>query len=717
MTSIHRYSQSNAARYDLLTMLRLRYTLAIAMLLCCAPALAQQQSDQTLESFINTVPDADSLRRWHDLLGSEPHMAGTAGDARNIALQAKAFAAMGLDVTVHEFWAYLPHPIDAAVEIVSPDRVTLPVKEEPLPNDPFSAQDGLTIGFNAYSADGDATGEVVYANRGTRADFDTLLELGIDCTGKIVLARYGGNFRGYKAKFAQEAGAAALIIFTDPDDSGYRQGVPYPEGGWASDTYIQRGSIITLPYSGDPLTPFIPATEHAKRVDPSELDLPRIPVQPIGYGAASQIMSRMRGAPLPRDLVKSWQGGLPCAYRLTGGANLRVRVMVKQDRAIRKTANVIATLPGATHPQQKIIIGCHHDAWGHGAGDPLGGTILVFEAARSFAEAAKRGLRPARSIVFATWGAEEFGILGSTEFCEQFAADLSANAIAYINLDAAAMGTQFGSSASPSLKKVIDEVVAEIPQARSANGDTVRTTWLGDREEPDFGNLGGGSDHVGFYCHLGIPSCGLGAGGSEGTAYHSVYDNLTWYRQVVGDDYEPALMLTRVVNLLALRLANDPIIPLDATKYATDVRTHIEAISKRADELDVPFDASVIDEPLESLMVQATLVSARLREANASTMSSTQLASINNELALLERCWIVPEGLPERPWFRSLYAASDPDSGYAAWMLPGLRWAVESKDAMAVAESLKAYGQVLTRLSERLAAIESILENAASATP
>jgi N-acetylated-alpha-linked acidic dipeptidase len=535
--------------------------------------------------------------------------------------------------------------------------------------------------------------------------------------GKIVLARYGGNFRGYKAKFAQEAGAAGLLIYTDPDDSGYRKGVPYPEGGWASESYIQRGSIITLPYSGDPLTPGIPATKDAKRLDPKDIELPGIPVQPIGYGAAREIMSRMTGTPLPQELVKTWQGGLPFAYRLTGGPELRVRVMVRQERAIRKTANVIATLPGVKHPEQKVIVGCHHDAWGHGAGDPLSGTILVVEAARSFAQAAKHGLRPDRTIIFATWGAEEFGILGSSEYCEQFADDLSQNAVAYINLDAAAMGTQFGASSSPSLKRIIDEIAAHVPQSQATDGATIRSAWLGDREEPNFGNLGGGSDHVGFYCHLGIPSCSLGAGGSPGTAYHSVYDNLHWYRQVVGNDYEPALMLTRIVNLLAARLADDAIVPLDPARYAVDLRVHLADLANRAGELGVSFDATSVSDRINSLDAAASSLGQRLNEIDATRLSHDQRAAINHELLTMERAWLLNEGLPERPWFRSLYASSDPDSGYAAWMLPGLRWAIEQNDPKAIERWLAVYATALDGLLSRLAAIESSLNSTVAESP
>jgi N-acetylated-alpha-linked acidic dipeptidase len=663
-----------------------------------------------LAEFINTAPSADQLREWHGLLASEPHIAGTAQDERTIARLRQAFASMGLDVTTHEFWAYLCKPIDARVAIVSPTgTIDLPVREDALAEDSYSRDADNALGFNAYSGNGDVTAHIVYANYGTKDDFGTLRELGIDCSGKIVLARYGGNFRGYKAKFAEAAGAVGLIIYSDPDDVGYRKGVMYPEGGWANDSYLQRGTIITLAYPGDPLTPGIAATETAQRLDPATLALPRIPVQPVGYGAAREIMMRMKGAPLPANFIESWQGGIPCTYRLTGGPELKVRIMVKQQREVMKSANVIATIPGEVWPEQKVIIGCHHDAWCHGAGDPLSGTILVLEAARSFAEAARRGLKPARTLVFATWGAEEFGIIGSTEYCEQFADDLRTNAVAYINLDAATMGTQFSSSASPSLKRVIDEVVALVPQARSSNGETVRKAWLGDRDEPDFGNLGGGSDHIGFYCHLGIPSCGLSAGGAPGTAYHSIYDNLAWYRNVVGDDYQPALMLTRVVNLLAMRLACDPLLPLDPACYTADMRTHLDSLQKRAGELNFTFDCAPLHARLDAVDPHARRTAEALRNAEPRTLEPEAIAAINAELVQLERCWIDPQGLPERPWFRNLFAASDPDSGYSAWMLPALRWVIEQRVADQVELTLQRYIKVLTDLDNHLTALDAAL--------
>jgi N-acetylated-alpha-linked acidic dipeptidase len=649
------------------------------------------------EKALNGVPTPESLRAWHDLLGSEPHVAGTPGDHRNIDRLVAAFERLGLTVQRHEFQAYLTEPVDAAVQIVSPLSIALPLIEAPLAEDPDSGHPDLDIGWNAYSANGDVTAEVVYANHGTKKDFERLRELEVDVRGRIAIARYGENFRGYKAKFAEEAGAAGLIIYTDPRDSGYGKGIPYPEGGYANASSIQRGSLVTL-------------------ANPTDLAPPRIPVQPVGWQAAAEIMSRMRGPGVP----EGWQGGLPFAYRLTGGEALRVRLAVNQKRTLRRSANVIATLPGSIDPDRKIIIGCHHDAWGFGAGDPLSGTIVLLECARSFAELARSGMGPNRTIVFAAWGAEEHGIIGSVDWCEANRDDLLANGVAYINLDMASMGPSFRCSAAPTLKQLITAATRSVPQPRAQPARSVFDAWMegaddddvaagGDR--PSFGNLGGGSDHVGFYCHLGIPSCGPGGHGGKGVSYHSNYDTLAWYRQVIGDDYEPALMVTRVVNLVAGRLAAAPLLPLDPAQYASDVRSHLDDLRTRAEAADLDADFTGLYRAVEGFEATAAAVQQRLHAAIAADrLAPESLDRINGVLLGLERTWLHEPGLPQRPWFRSLYAATDPDSGYAAWMLPAVRWSIEQGDPSGLADAVKLYVDVFRSLEGSMRAIESVLD-------
>ena len=481
---------------------------------------------------LNAVPTAASLGAWHELLGSEPHVAGTDGDLREIARIQNAFVDMGITTTVEEFDALLPQATEALVEIVGATDITppvdgtrrgviaLPTVERNLAEDPATTHPGLTFGWNAYSASGDVTAGIVYANYGTKADFAKLKALGIDCKGKVVLARYGGNFRGYKVKFAEEAGAAALIIYTDPADTGVTKGKVWPAGGWANDSCVQRGSILASDQPGDPTTPFHPSDPTAARCDTEAIGLPKIPVQPIGYAAAAEIVRRMQGEPVAAD--SGWKGGLPFEYRMTGGDALQVRVKVVQDRKIRRSANVIGMIPGAVHPEQLIIIGCHHDAWCFGAADPLAGTIVLMECARSFAESLRAGERPARTVVFAAWGAEEFGIIGSTEWVEGHRDRLLRGAVAYVNLDMAAMGPTFGASCSPSLREAVLGATVRVAQARGAANETVYDRLSGGgRNEPQFGTLGGGSDHVSFNCHIGVASASFGSGGSEGNSYHS----------------------------------------------------------------------------------------------------------------------------------------------------------------------------------------------------
>ena len=665
---------------------------------------------------LNDVPTPERLRAWHEMAASEPHIAGTEGDARQIDRLAGAFRDLGYDTQVHEIWPLLSYPVSAEVEVlhpsIKPGTGLLPLKEQPIAEDPYSSNPDLTIGFNAYSGSGEATGEVVYANFGTKQDFEKLAELGIDCHGKIVIARFGGNFRGLKVKFAEAAGAAGLLIYLDPGDSGYVKGDVYPVGGWQTDMCIQRGSINPLDYPGDPLTPFVEATKDAKRLDPDEAGLPRIPVQPIGWGAAKQILVRMAGEEAPKE----WQGGLPMSYRLTGGADLRVRVNVQQERRIARTANVIARMEGSEYPDQWIIVGCHHDAWNCGAADPTSGLISELEAARSFAELANAGQRPKRTIIFCAWGAEEYGIIGSTEWVEAHADELRQKAVAYINLDMASMGPQFGSSASPSVRRLVEEAAGVVPQAR-AHEQTVLQDWVSrshrddDPLRPAIGDLGGGSDHVGFVCHLGIPGIALGCGGSKGSSYHTAFDNLHWYRQVVGEDYEPALMIARMTNAVAGRLASDEQLPIDVSANAGYVGNQLRALRE-----DPRLLAVVSPEDLDSVITSADRAAAMwevfdglcaseppnpVGGAGPSADGSLQAQERGAAMLLSRQVFDALGGMPDRPWFRNALVATDPTSGYGSWTLPGLHGALESGDPAVIASE---FGW----LRERIALFENL---------
>jgi N-acetylated-alpha-linked acidic dipeptidase len=678
----------------------------------------RRESQRAYEAEILAAPDASRLRAFHDLVSSATHVAGTPGDARVVGALVGTLQDLGLRVEKQDLWLYLARPLRAEVEIVSPRRLRLPVREDVLREDPWSAHTDIDPGWNAWSGSGEAEGPVVYANFGTKEDFERLRGLGVGVKGKVVLARYGGNFRGYKARFAEEAGAAALVIFSDPAESGYVKGLVYPEGGWAHPSEIQRGSLLTLPYPGDPLTPFVPAVRDAKRLDPAALALPRIPVQPIGGAAASEILSRMAGPPVP----SGWQGGLPFTYRTTGGDALRLRVRVEQERKILETANVVATLEGARFPEEKVILGSHHDAWTFGAADPNAGTIVVLEAARAFALAAQHGRRPDRSIVFANWGAEEFGIEGSTEWVEAHRDELARGGVAYINLDSAALGLAVGAAASPSLKTLIAEAARAIPQPKDAAGRSVFEAWKSRRADPErpgqpaMDDLGGGSDHVGFLCHVGVPSAGLGAGGAEGTAYHSAYDDLAWYRKVVGDDYASGVLVTKLTALVAARLATADVLPLDPPAYGLDARRHLAEMARLATERGQDVDLGPAEAEAAHFERRAgRAMDETLRLLERRELGEDDLGRTNARLLEAERLWLDPGGLPDRPWYRSLWAAPDADAGYASWMLPGLRDAVERKDAARVEAALRRLVAVFVRLGDTVVAPEPLGERVSAA--
>ena len=688
-------------------MMNLRTRIAAAIL-AFVPIVASAQHDDGARyaAEVAAKAGADRLSKYHELLAQEPHIAGTDGDARTIERLETLMRSFGLSVETQPIWVYLSSPLSASLRVLPEGGtpIDLSLTEAPLAEDEYSLREGLPFGFNAYSGTGEVTAEVVYANYGRLEDFQQLKELGVDCTGKIVIARYGGNFRGYKAKFAQEAGAAGLIIFTDPADSGYAKGIVYPEGGYANGTCIQRGSIITLNYEGDPLTPFVEATEDAARLDSADVALPKIPVQPIGYDAAAEIITRMKGDRVP----DAWQGGLPAAYRLTGGPDLRVELQVAQERKVLKTANVIGELRGTEYPDEIVIVGCHHDAWGYGAADPLAGTICLLEAARCFGELARDGWRPKRTIRFCAWAAEEYGIIGSSEYAEAHAAELTAGGVAYINLDMAAMGPNFGASGTPSLSRVVTAAAAAVPQS----GDPTRTlaeSWAPKGEQDlgkyrRLGDLGGGSDHVAFNCYLAVPSLGFHAGGSEGTSYHSNYDNLHWYRQVVGDDYQPALMITRMTIGVAARLAEAAALPLQSDAYAEHTARHIDTLEKLAGDMEKAPLARVRI-AAEAFGRRATPVMDRLAAAN---LSPEDARAIDERLMAIERAWA--DGFDTgRSWFRSGYASSDQSSGYAAWMLPALRHAIELGDESLLNERAKAYERYFDRAGQLIDQIDAII--------
>jgi N-acetylated-alpha-linked acidic dipeptidase len=548
---------------------------------------SQLANQKKFESDYLKAVDYDRFKIHLAELTKNPHIAGTPENELVKDYLVKIMSEAGMAVKVWPYDVYLPnHPGKSELQIISPVRMTLSQKEGEIKEDPFSKDPRLHLGFNAFSGSGDVTAEVVYVNYGTREDFQKLAEMGVPLEGKVAIGRYGGNFRGFKAKYAEQYGMIGLLVYTDPKDGGFSRGEVYPNGPFFNETTIQRGSMLTLDYTGDPLTPNVPAlpldgSEKVKRLDPKDVNFHTIPVTPIGYGAAKEILSRMTGSEVPQ----AWQGGLPFKYRITGGPELKVRVMVDQKPGFIRANNVVGTFEGSEFPNEWIILGSHYDAWSFGATDPNSGTAMLLTFAEALGELYKNGQKPARSILIGHWDAEEQGVIGSTEWVEHLKTELGAKAISYMNFDAGVSGRNFGASAAPTLKKLIIDASKEVMYPDSAK--TVFEIWAGKNPEPGIGNLGGGSDHIAFYMHVGIPSLSGGSGGP--TAYHSNYDNFHYYSKFSDPSFKMGGAVAQLFGLVAIRQANAAVIPYDVPRYAKDLKGHFEQAVKNVKTIDANF--------------------------------------------------------------------------------------------------------------------------------
>ncbi len=681
-------------------------------------ALAQQdgflptqlEGQKKFEADFLKAVDYDRFKIHLTELTKNPHIAGTPENELVKDYMVKTMLDAGMEVKVWPYDVYLPnHPGKSELQIISPVKLTLSQKEGEIEEDPFSKDPRLHLGFNAFSGSGDVTAEVVYVNYGTREDFMKLAEMGVPLAGKIAVARYGGNFRGYKAKYAEQYGMIGLVVYTDPKDSGFTRGEVYPKGPFFNETTIQRGSMLTLDFTGDPLTPNRPAlpldgAKKIKRDDPADVAFHTIPVTPIGYGAAKEILSRMTGSEVPTE----WQGGLPFTYRITGGEELKVRVMVDQKPDFIRANNVIGTFVGKDFPDEWIILGSHYDAWSFGATDPNSGTAMLLTFAEALGELYKKGQKPSRSILIGHWDAEEQGVIGSTEWVEHLKKELGAKAVSYMNFDGGVSGRNFGASAAPTLKKLIIDASKEVVYPDSSK--TVFEVWAGKNPEPGIGNLGGGSDHIAFYMHVGIPSLSGGSGGP--TAYHSNYDNLHYYSKFSDPSFKMGGAVAQLFGLVAIRQANAAVIPYDVPRYAKDLKGHFEQAVKNVKTIDTNFAGfDQVDAALRSLEASSAAYQNALESGlTAGNLSASSLQKINKGLIGLEKSWIDPKGMYYGSWYKSLYVCNDPFSGYASWILPGIQYEVAIKNTTRLEEWDARYAKAILNLSKKIDKLTSQLQ-------
>jgi N-acetylated-alpha-linked acidic dipeptidase len=637
------------------------------------PASSAAQRD--LERRAIAVPSADSARRIARVLSSEPHVAGTPAQERTRDYVNGELRKLGLRVETKSYRVYLPHATGVKVWRVAPQPMELPVDEPAIASDPVSGMVQYPT-VNGYSAGGTAEGEVVYVNYGLVEDYVKLDSIGVSVKGKIAVARYGRSFRGIKAREAEKHGAVALLIYSDPIDDGFVTGDVYPSGPMRNSRGVQRGSVFNG--YGDPATPGYAATEKAPRLTTQQMVIPRIPVVPVSYGTAASLLEGIGGATIPAQ----WQGGLSFRYHI-GPGPVRAKVQVTLDDApFKMIHNTIATLPGKTNADEVIVIGGHRDAWGAGAGDNVSGITSIMESARAVV-GALNGQQPARTLVFATWDAEEWGMLGSTEYVEDDSLRLKKGGVAYLNLDVSATGLDFGSGGSPSLRGLTRELAREVPDPRG-NG-SIYTTWrkryaVPDTSEPVMGDPGGGSDFAGFYNHFGIPHADWGFGGPGGV-YHSAYDSNRWMETYGDTGYVAHAAAARLAAAMLLRLANAEIVPYDYVEFGRTMRRYTERTSRQLAALNAG-DASTLDQAWQRFTASAAAFNA----ARDSVLARGALApavknATNAALRQVERRLARDEGLKSRPWVRSLIYAADVDNGYSTMIFPTIGEAARAGNA------------------------------------
>ena len=661
-------------------------------------SILQKKHEEAFKQLTSPETCRQELRR----LTEEPHLAGTENSYKIAQYLHSRYQEYGLDAQIYEYEVYLPYPIEVRVEMIAPTHYLAVGKEDSWAWDKDSYETNIVAGYNAYSPDGDVTADLVYVNRGLPDDYRKLSEMGISVEGKIAIARYGGSYRGVKAKIAGERGAVGLIIYSDPADDGYMKGDVYPRGPWRSADAIQRGTVkYIFQYAGDPLTPGWASTKDARRIPISEAtDLPQIPVAPLAYRDAEPLLKMLAGANVP----KGWQGGLPFAYHV-GPGPAKVRLKVRSEHKNRPIYNVIAKLKGAENPDQWVILGNHHDAWVYGAADPGSGTASLLEVARCLGQLAKEGYAPKRTIVFASWDAEEFGIIGSAEWAEDLKAELQQKAVAYLNVDMAATGTEFYASAVPSLKPLVREVTQAVMDPQTHQ--TIYEAWREHQENhiPRVGNLGSGSDHSPFIGHLGIPSISMGFHGPYGV-YHAMQDTFYWMEHFGDPTFRYQVAMSQIWGIMALRLADADILPFDYAAYADELLSYLKVLQNENKHSTITKDNP---ERLRALLREWEEIAVEVHRNLTHRLQSGEIvetATINRSLQGLEQLLTAESGLSLRPWFKHLAYAPGLYSGYAATLFPGIQDALEMNDekqaSIEVDRLAEAFQQMIEAL-ERIA--------------
>ncbi len=685
---------------------------------------ANSKTEIEWETKMRAVPKPELLREYMKHLSAEPHHLGSEYDKQNAEFIRDKFKSWGLDAQLEEFDVLFPTPKERVLEMIEPARYKAQLKEPVVAEDEDSNDENQLPTFNAYSGDGDVTGQLVYVNFGVPADYDELQKMGVDVKGKIVIARYGGSWRGIKPKVAYEHGAIGCLIYSDPKDDGYYQGDVYPVGPYRPEQGVQRGSVMDMPiHPGDPLTPGIGAVKSARRLAREEAEvILKIPVLPISYGDALPLLRELRGAVVP----DSWRGALPITYH-AGPGPARVHLKLAFDWSLKTIYNVIARIEGSQYPDEWVIAGNHHDAWVNGAEDPTSGMVTVMEEARAFGELLKQGWRPKRTIILCAWDGEEQGLLGSTEWVETHAEELKQKAVVYLNSDSTGKG-QLGVGGSHTLERYINEVARDIEHPngkmsawqdmKARNMTRARTDEdkkeLNERTDLRIGALGSGSDYTPFLQHLGISSLNTGFGGDGGGGiYHSIYDSFYWYTKFSDGTFEYGRALAQTNGTIIMRLASADVLPFEFTNFADTVGKYVDEIDKLAKRSSPPKEVNLA--PLSSAVKSLADSARRYEEAFGKSSAKSfqtvkQVKALNELLYKSERKLTSEQGLPRRTWFKHQIYAPGFYTGYGVKTIPGVREAIEQKQWDDVEPQIKSASAILQSFTSQIDAATRMLE-------
>jgi N-acetylated-alpha-linked acidic dipeptidase len=649
-------------------------------------ASAVRQS--AVETKFKSIPNAAQMQRWHRYFTAEPHPAGSDRNNELARYVADEWKKQGLeDVAIRRYDVYSSDPKETSLEMVAPISYKASLREAVYDVDPDTKNPRISSAWMGMSASGDITASVIYAHSGNPADYDVLRKNGISVKGKIVLVRYSNpySYRGFKALTAEREGAAAILIYSDPAEDGYKQGKVFPDGPWGPESHLQRGAIeYDFQQAGDPTTPGWPSLPGATHIPAAQaLPIPRIMALPLSWHDAKPLLENMDGPLAPDD----WQGGLPIPYHF-GGERVRVHLKIQMEETIKPNYVVEGRIRGSEHPDEWVLVGNHRDAWVFGGVDPSSGTAALMELSRSFGELLKAGMRPRRTLVFCSWDGEETSYSGSAEWSEQFKYELAQKAVAYLNVDSAASGPDFKGAAVGSLAPALLEVSRTLPDP---SGKSLYDAWkisraedLKERKEADpvtdFNlvetRIGSGSDYTALLDHVGVPSVELGFDGPYGV-YHSVYDDYYWMNHFGDPGYRYHVLLTRLWGVLALRLANADLLPYSFASYGAHIRHYADTLTKDKDVAQL--DLKPLYAGMDAFEASGRRLDESLRAAAATGKLDPLLADqINRGMMVLERNWLNPGGIPGRPWYKHLIYACR--YTYAHLELPGLTEALEKQD-------------------------------------